>query len=192
MYGDYYMGGRQFDCLETLISYYMYYSEIIKGEKLTCPIAPPVIERVERTYVSTKPHIKKNNTNMKDDECASFKKKSKKSSSGNSSNYNGSDLDVEMEDEEEQEQDEEEEDNATYEYPLVDDDIVLYFENVGEMFRVFHEVGERGEWFWAQRGYSNEHGLLLAECVRLVVRGILFFFYIITSRKEKRKQFSYI
>jgi len=177
VYGDYYMGGRQFDCLETLISYYMYYSEIIKGEKLAYPIAPPVIERVERTYVSIKPHIKKkNNTiNMKDDddECGSFKKKTKKSSSGNSSNYNGSDLDVEMDDDEEQEQEQEE----TYEYPLVDDDIVLYFENVGEMFRVFHEVGERGEWFWAQRGYSNEHGLLLAECVRLVVRLVAYLFF---------------
>jgi hypothetical protein len=108
-----------------------------------------------------------NDNDDDDDECSSFKKKSKKSSSGNSSNYNGSDLDVEMDDEEEEERDEQ--DNTTYEYPLVDDDIVLYFENVGEMFRVFHEVGERGEWFWAQRGYSNEHGLLLAECARLVV-----------------------
>ena len=43
VFGDYYIGGRQFDRLETLISYYMYYSELKKGETLLNPVAPAVV-----------------------------------------------------------------------------------------------------------------------------------------------------
>lgn len=56
VYGDYYIGGRQFDRLETLISYYMFYSELVKGEKLLNPIAPPIVCKLERTYLSIKPY----------------------------------------------------------------------------------------------------------------------------------------
>lgn len=68
VYGDYYIGGRQFDRLETLISYYMFYSELVKGEKLLNPIAPPIVCKLERTYLSIKPytsvsaHFKSNNS----------------------------------------------------------------------------------------------------------------------------------
>jgi hypothetical protein len=43
VFGDYYIGGRQFDRLETLISYYMYYSELKKGETLLNPVSPLLV-----------------------------------------------------------------------------------------------------------------------------------------------------
>ena len=61
--GDYYIGGRQFDRLETLISYYMYYSELVKGEKLVNPIPPPIVCRLERICYSIKPLVSKCHTN---------------------------------------------------------------------------------------------------------------------------------
>ena len=155
VYGDYYMGGRQFDCLETLVSYYMFYSELIKGEKIQYPIAPQLIERIESTYISVKPHLMKTSNQTYDNE---FKTKSKlvsiqMSSSSTTSSFNEcSDVDGEN-----------------------DDEIILYFERVGENFRVFHQVGEQGEWYWAQRCDTNEYGLLLADCVKqVVIRKCLF------------------
>lgn len=56
VFGDYYIGGRRFDRLETLISYYMYYSELVKGEKLETPVIPQRICRLERTFLSIKPY----------------------------------------------------------------------------------------------------------------------------------------
>ena len=55
---------------------------------------------------------------------------------------------------------------------------ILYFEKVGEQFRVFHEVGE-GEWLWAQSCSTNEYGLLLAECVVRLVRNLFKFAFIL-------------
>ncbi len=40
VFGDYYIGGRRFDSLETLITYYMFYSVIKQNEPLVNPIQP--------------------------------------------------------------------------------------------------------------------------------------------------------
>ncbi len=40
VFGDYYIGGRRFDSLETLVTYYMFYSVIKQNEPLVNPIAP--------------------------------------------------------------------------------------------------------------------------------------------------------
>uniref|UniRef100_A0A671KP78 Ras GTPase-activating protein 1-like n=1 Tax=Sinocyclocheilus anshuiensis TaxID=1608454 RepID=A0A671KP78_9TELE len=41
MCGDYYIGGRRFSSLSDLIGYYSYVSCLLKGEKLSSPVAPP-------------------------------------------------------------------------------------------------------------------------------------------------------
>ena len=100
----------------------MYYSELVKGEKLLNPIPPPIVYKLERTCLSIRPYPSPkfhsqyflHNTNV-----------------GNEWN-NSEDI--------------------------------LYFENIGERFRVFHEI-EDGEWLWAQAYSTNECGLLLAECI---------------------------
>ena len=50
----YFIGQRHFDKIETLVSYYMYYSELVKGEKLMYPVEPDVIRRMDSVYVSVK------------------------------------------------------------------------------------------------------------------------------------------
>jgi hypothetical protein len=155
------MGGRQFDCLETLVSYYMFYSELIEGEKIQYPIAPNLIERIESTYISIKPYLMKKSNQKYGNQ---IKTKSKlvsiqMSSSSTSSSFNeSSDLDLEN-----------------------DDEIILYFERVGEIFRVFHQVGEQDEWYWAQRYDTNEYGLLLADCVKQVVLRKFLFLVVFNS-----------
>jgi len=41
MCGDYYIGGREFDSLSDLIGYYTSWSDLLKGERLIYPVAPP-------------------------------------------------------------------------------------------------------------------------------------------------------
>jgi len=43
MCGDYYIGGRRFSSLSDLIGYYSYVSCLLKGEKLSSPVAPPEV-----------------------------------------------------------------------------------------------------------------------------------------------------
>ena len=141
MFGDYYIGGRRFDRLETLISYYMYYSELVKGEKLENPIAPIRVCKLERTYLSIKPY-----SNYQQNHLSALSRNqirinrnlNETNSKNNQSNYWNNSEDI------------------------------LYFDRIGERFKVFHEVGE-GEWLWAQSCRTNEFGLLYAECVIQIV-----------------------
>lgn len=41
--GDYYIGGRQFDCLEDLIGFYSNCSCILENECLMYPVSPPSV-----------------------------------------------------------------------------------------------------------------------------------------------------
>lgn len=50
-----------------------------------------------------------------------------------------------------------------------EEDDILYIDRMGELFRVYNEIGD-GEWMWAQSCTSAEFGLLKADCVRYVVR----------------------
>jgi len=72
VFGDYYIGGRQFDQLETLISYYMFYSELVKDEKLLIPIVPPVVYKVERTFLSVRSHCRRSDWNNNEDNVLYF------------------------------------------------------------------------------------------------------------------------
>lgn len=54
IFGVYFIGQRHFDKLETLVSYYMFYSELVKGEKLMYPIEPDVVRRPDSVYVSVR------------------------------------------------------------------------------------------------------------------------------------------
>ena len=46
MCGDYYIGGREFDTLSDLIGYYTSWSDLLKGERLMNPVAPPEVSIV--------------------------------------------------------------------------------------------------------------------------------------------------
>lgn len=129
VFGDYYIGGRQFDRLETLISYYMYYSELVKGEKLIHPIAPPVMCHLERVCISIKAYPLKPASDP--DLSTSSGALELANSSSNSED-------------------------------------ILYFDSVGQLFRVFHQVGE-GEWLWAQSFETNDCGLVYSKCVEFIV-----------------------
>lgn len=110
----------------------MYYSELVKNEKLLYPIPPPKVCKLERTYVSIKKYPRdqaKEQTIM----------------------LSQNDINVSIE--------------SGLTFGLND---VLYIEKLGELFRVYHEIGE-GEWYWAKSCETDEYGLLLAECVRYVV-----------------------
>lgn len=100
----------------------MYYSELVKGEKLLNPIPPPIVYKLERTCLSTRPYP------------------SPKFPQDQLSN------------------------NISPDNEWSNSEDILYFNNIGERFRVFHEI-EDGEWLWAQALSTNECGLLLAECV---------------------------
>jgi hypothetical protein len=54
VFGDFYIGGRQFDRLETLISYYMFYSELKKGECLLHPLPPTKVKKTLRFILTIK------------------------------------------------------------------------------------------------------------------------------------------
>jgi len=41
MCGDFYIGGREFDSMSDLIGYYTMCSDLLKGERLHHPVAPP-------------------------------------------------------------------------------------------------------------------------------------------------------
>ena len=152
VFGDYYIGGRQFDRLETLISYYMYYSELVKGEKLLNPVAPPIACRLEKTYLSIKAF--KNSSNQKS--------KSQLSLISNTCHRGG-----------------EEALNCCWD----NSEDILYVEQVGQRFRVFHEIDE-ADWYWAQCYETNECGILFADCVVPVV-SLLFFKNMFTSLKTE-------
>lgn len=43
MCGDFYIGGREFDSMSDLIGYYTMCSDLLKGERLLYPVAPPEV-----------------------------------------------------------------------------------------------------------------------------------------------------
>lgn len=49
-----------------------------------------------------------------------------------------------------------------------EEDDILYIDKIGELFRVYNEIGD-GEWMWAQACKNGEFGLLKADCVRYLV-----------------------
>ena len=217
MYGDYYIGGRQFDRLDKLISYYMYYSELVKDEKLVNPVAPAVVSRLERTCIAIKTYHKKKEQapppSQGSEELAATKSRSSQeiaekvasssvSRSNSSSNsagggssgpdlhyahnaviankrdsdeveYNEDDEEPQIDDLVVEEEADEEEEEVEEDDQLVDeyeyDDDILYIESLGELFRVYHQIGEQNEWLWAQSYRTNECGVLQADCVKFVV-----------------------
>ena len=112
VFGDYYIGGRQFDRLETLISYYMFYSELVKDEKLLYPLAPSIICDLYRTYISIEPYLKEMTSDFNEE--------------------------------------------------------ILYHDQIGQLFHVYHEIGE-GQWYWAKSCDNNEYGLLFSQSVKQIV-----------------------
>jgi hypothetical protein len=100
----------------------MYYSEIVKDERLLVPIAPTKIHRLDKTYVSIKT-FNLNDTNLISD---------------------------------------------TSMINFCQEDI-LAISKRDELFKVYHEVGDCGEFYWAQSLSSKQYGLLLADCVKHVV-----------------------
>jgi hypothetical protein len=118
----------------------MYYSELVKGEKLETPVMPQRICRLERTYLSIKPyHFNQLSTLSRNQNRILYKKKPNELNRNSiQSAYwnNGEDM--------------------------------LFFDKIGERFKVFHEVDD-GEWLWAQSFKTNEIGLLNSECVIQIV-----------------------
>lgn len=120
IFGVYFIGLRHFDKIETLVSYYMYYSELVKGEKLLYPIEPETITRMDGVYISVK-MVASQTVNLRS--------------------------------------------------AIVDEEVrnVLAVDQVGLLFRGFHECGNEGQWLWAQSMKNNEFGLLAVDCVKRVV-----------------------
>ena len=60
LFGDYYIGSRQFETLRDLIGYYTKYSCLLKGEKLKHPVQPPepvsLSIHMVSSYSYSKPH----------------------------------------------------------------------------------------------------------------------------------------
>ena len=52
MCGDYYIGGREFDTLSELIGYYHSWSDLLKGERLRHPVAPPEVRHTSVTRMA--------------------------------------------------------------------------------------------------------------------------------------------
>ena len=117
----------------------MYYSELVKGEKLENPIGPLRICRLERTYLSIKPYsnYQLNHTNVNNIKALQIKLNDSPIRNHRQFNWNST-------------------------------EDLLYFDKIGERFRVFHEVGD-GEWLWAQSYKTNDFGLLNADCVIQIV-----------------------
>jgi hypothetical protein len=86
MYGVYFIGLRHFDKLETLVSYYMYYSELVKDEKLLCPIEPERISRIESVYVSVRVLNKEDQIRLRASTRTSSQVNGEDNNSSNSSN----------------------------------------------------------------------------------------------------------
>ena len=58
MYGDFYIGGRQFASLSDLIGYYTQYSDLLKRERLEHPVPPPEPVTDRRKAVAVLPYTK--------------------------------------------------------------------------------------------------------------------------------------
>ncbi|EEB13509.1 Ras GTPase-activating protein, putative [Pediculus humanus corporis] len=56
--GDFYIGGRQFDCLSDLISFYTNCSDLLKRERLLFPVPPPVPVNDKKKVVAILPYSK--------------------------------------------------------------------------------------------------------------------------------------
>ncbi|XP_037079065.1 ras GTPase-activating protein 1-like [Pollicipes pollicipes] len=69
VYGDFYIGGRQFASLSDLIGYYTQYSDLLKRERLEHPVPPPEPVNDRRKAVAVLPYTK-----MPDTEELSFQK----------------------------------------------------------------------------------------------------------------------
>ena len=180
----------------------MYYSELVKDEKIANAIAPPVVCRIERTCISVKPHLKhKPNSNSPDDDEEKIRLESKKvdqiisksnqelnnntsssvSRSNSSSNSIGDQKEAISDTFSSISKTKNDTDIDEHEVDVILDELddyeyqedILYFDKAGELFKVFHEVGDQGEWYWAQSYRTNECGLLLAECVEFVVRQMI-------------------
>ena len=115
----------------------MFYSELLKGEKLRYAVAPVRISKLDRVYVSIRGFVNTSSTHHRGRE---------ESPSGDAYEHATKHSTV-----------------LTY---LRDD--ILFVERVGELFTVYHEIGD-GEWLWARSIRTGAYGFLLAECVRCVV-----------------------
>jgi hypothetical protein len=170
VFGDYYIGGRQFDRLETLISYYMYYSELVKGEKLLHPVVPPIVRKLDRTFLSIKPYPNFNTTNqtlnkiqysgyniaLNANSVANYNANSShmiRNTMSNSSSHNEN-LNLHVNNNEQ----------LAASNGWNNNEDILYFDKIGERFKVFHEIDD-SEWLWAQSCETNECGLLNADSV---------------------------
>lgn len=67
--GDYYIGGRQFDSLADLIGYYTSWADLLKMERLVCPVPPPEPVNHKRKVIASLPYTK-----MPDTDELSFQK----------------------------------------------------------------------------------------------------------------------
>jgi hypothetical protein len=127
----------------------MYYSELVKGEKLENPIPPNRICKLERTYLSIKSYSNNQYNNIN-------KSKLKYLNIHNTNNNNNNNSSS----------------NQTNYWNNSED--ILYIDKIGERFKVFHEVND-GEWLWAQSFKTNEYGILNADCVIQIVIFLIFF-----------------
>jgi hypothetical protein len=176
VFGDYFLGGRQFDKLDTLISYFMFYSELVKNERLLHPLAPLRITRLEKTYISkgvfSKNGGKKSSTQIQQQQIQTLS--SIEFIEGEelvvvdeeSSLVIGGDEDRVVSGEEEEDIEED---------LMLDNEEILSIDKEGELFLVFHNVNEDSEWLWAKNIRTNKYGLLNSRCVTQVVCVIIFF-----------------
>ncbi|XP_014669624.1 PREDICTED: ras GTPase-activating protein 1-like [Priapulus caudatus] len=58
MCGVYYIGGRQFDSLSDLIGYYTSCSDLLRGERLKLPVAPPLPVESKRKIIAILPYTR--------------------------------------------------------------------------------------------------------------------------------------
>jgi hypothetical protein len=117
----------------------MYYSELVKDERLIFPLAPERVCRLEKTYVSIKIYEPESLAAQQADQNLAASSSSSSSSA-----------------------------LPPLPTSLSNSEDILYIKKLNERFIVFHEIGD-GEWLWAQSYDTNECGLLLAECVKCVV-----------------------
>jgi hypothetical protein len=69
---------------------------------------------------------------------------------------------------------------------------ILAISKRDELFKVYHEVGDCGEFYYAQSINSKQYGLLLADCVKHVVSIIIIIillqkkFNLVRNKREKK------
>ena len=121
----------------------MFYSELVKDERLQYGVAPARITRLERTAVARELYKRnRSKTNRSD----------------------GEEID-----DDENDDNEDNDDITDNEYgDNEDDDEVLEIVSIGEVFTVHHTVNNDDKWLWAESRRSGKVGLLLAERVKVI------------------------